>query len=74
MAESELDCPIIQVHVENTHILEIILMPTPKDQSESMPDLDQPFRLFPPRCTACTVQRLKFIPWRDGTESSVVMH
>ena len=65
MAESELDCPIIQVHVENTQILEIILMPTPKDQSESMPDLDQPFKLLPPRCAACTGQRLKVIPWRE---------
>ena len=50
----------IQVYVENTRILEIILLPTPKDQLESKQDSAQPWKLLPPRCAACVEPRLKF--------------
>ena len=34
------------MYVENTHILETILLPTPKDQLESTPDLAQLCKVF----------------------------
>ena len=46
--------PIIQVYVENLHILKIILLHTAKDELESIPNLAQPWKLLSLKSTTCT--------------------
>ena len=65
----------MQVYVENTFVLEIILRPTPKDRLESIQELAQPLTLFIANIVhgmygvEINIQSMQ----RDGTESWVVI-